>query len=124
MDLGFDDESLFKKFKNMACSPSYRKHFDRCAIYFPTVYDIIQTDSVAGGADTIRAIVSLIKHIYSNVIDSFPNGDLIHSAILATITHKDFSSEELIAADVFIFFTINECGIFNEKKYTSFNVKY
>lgn len=116
-DLGLDSEELIEKFQKMKCSHSYKKKFDRHAAFFPAVNDIITTDAVKGGATTIRAIVGIIVSIYSEILDQSVNGDRIHNRILASlIQNGNFSAEEMIATETLIFYTINECGIFNEVK--------
>lgn len=114
-DLGTND--LLEKFEKMKCSSSYKHKFDRHAVFFPAVNEIIVTDAVDGGAATIRAIVGLIENIYAEVLDQSLNGDRIHNQIhAALLRNRSYSAEESTAAETLIFFTINECGIFNEKK--------
>jgi len=112
-----DNRELLEKFKNMKCSPSYKRKFNRYAAFFPAVNDIIATDAVEGGATTIRAIIGLIENIYIEILDQSVNGDRIHNQILAALLrHGQYSPEQSSATETLIFFTINECGIFNETK--------
>ena len=115
--LDLDNNELLGKFRRMKCSASYKRKFDRHAVFFHAVNDIIATDAVAGGAATIRAIVGLIQCIYFDVLDQSINGDRIHNEILRMLLSPgNCSPEETTAADTLIFYTINECGIFNETK--------
>lgn len=110
-----NNSDLLEKFAKMKCSSSYRHKFDRHAAFFSAVNEIILTDAVDGGAATIRAIVGLIQNIYTEVLDQSLNGDRIHNQIHAALLRNgSCSAEEAIAAETLIFFTINECGIFNE----------
>lgn len=112
-----NNRDLVEKFAKMKCSCSYRQKFDRHAVFFPAVNEIILTDAVDGGAATIRAIIGLIQNIYAEVLDQSVNGDRIHNQIQAALLrNRSNSAEESIAAETLIFFTINECGIFNEQK--------
>lgn len=115
-DMGLDDHQLREKFKKMKCSATYRAGFDRNAAFFPNVNEVVDTDSVEGGAATVRAIIGAIKNIYAQLVDQLPNGDKIHSAIAAALIRNNFSPEECVATEVFIYYTVNECGIFNEEK--------
>lgn len=112
-----DNHELLDKFEKMKCSATYKKKFERCAVFFPAVTGVITTDAVAGGAATIRAIIGLIQNIYVEVLSQSINGDAVHNQIMQPLLHgRQYSPEETIAAEVLIFFTINECGIFNETK--------
>ena len=115
-DMGLDDHELKAKFRKMKCTTTYRRSFDRHALFFPVIDEIITTDSIKGGANTIRAIIGLIKNIYYKMLDRSPNGDQIHADLLGSIIQDGFKSEEIIATEVLIFYTINQCGIFNEEK--------
>ena len=113
----FNNSGLLEKFAKMKCSSSYRIKFDRHATFFPNVNEIIENDAVEGGAATIRTIVERIENIYAEVLDQSINGDRIHNQILAALLrNKNCSAEESTATEILIFFTINECGIFNEEK--------
>lgn len=114
---GLDSRELLDKFEKMKCSSTYKRKFDRHAAFFPAVNEIIATDAVEGGAATIRAIIGIIESIYSEILQQSVNGDRAHNQILATLLRNDkHSAEEATAAETLIFYTINECGIFNETK--------
>jgi hypothetical protein len=116
VDLGLDDHELKEKFRKMKCSTSYKRSFDRNAVFFTSVNEIISTDSVRGGAHTIRSLVNIIANIYSKHLDQHDNGDQIHAAVVSTLTSHGFTAEQQLAAEVLVFYTVNECGIFNEEK--------
>jgi hypothetical protein len=112
-----DNRDLLEKFKKMKCSSTYKKKFDRHAAFFHAVNEIIETDAIEGGAATIRAIVGIIQNIYSEVLNQSVNGDRVHNQIQASLLrNRNYSAEEITAAETLIFYTINECGIFNESK--------
>ena len=113
-----ENQALLEKFEKMKCSFTYKNKFDRHAAFFHAVNDIIETDAVEGGATTIRAIVGIIQNIYSEVLEQSVNGDRVHNQIQASLLrNNNYSAEEVIAAETLIFYTINECGIFNESKW-------
>jgi len=115
-DQGLDFEALNEKFKNVNCSESYIKRFNEAAPQFTSVDYVRENDVISGGEITIKCIMSLITNIYNHIIQSTKEGDLIHSRILDKLIKEASTTEEYLSADILIFYTINECGIFNERK--------
>ena len=112
-----DSRELLDKFKKMKCSSTYKRRFDRYAAFFPAVNEIIATDAVEGGAETIWAIIGIVESIYLEILHQSINGDRIHNQILAALLDNgNYDPEQMTAAETLIFYTINECGIFNETK--------
>lgn len=115
-DQGLDFQALGKKFRNVKCTEDYINNFKGISAYFHEIDQIRANDSVGGGEITIRCIMVLITKLYNHFFPECDNGDLIHKEIFAQIISDDASAEELIATDILIFYTVNECGIFNERK--------
>lgn len=115
-DLGFQNEKLNKKFQNMKCTPSYRGWFNEHAANFAVINQLRETDSFQSGAKVIRGVVLLIRQLYLQLLDKHDNGDKIHNAIFGYISRHQLEEEEAYATHSLIFYTIHECGIFNEEK--------
>lgn len=116
-DFGLDENELKKKFENMKCSDSYRHDFNKKASYFPTVNQILSSDGAIGGADAVIQAISIITKMYFLLVGKYDNGDLIHSMLLGEFVKNNANcANSILATDILICFSINECGIFNEKK--------
>lgn len=113
----FQRSDLRDKFTRMKCTTSYRNKFNRFAAFFPDVDNIVNSDAVEGGANTIVTIIGAIENLYFQLLDRSENGDLLHNQILASLLRNgDYSPQMQLAADTLVFYTINACGIFNEQK--------
>ncbi|AZZ35416.1 hypothetical protein CIK05_00915 [Bdellovibrio sp. qaytius] len=115
-DLGFENEKLNEKFKNMNCTPTYRSWFNEHATNFSMINHLRETDSFQGKTKVIRGVVGLIRQLYLQLLDKHDNGDKIHNAIFIYISRHALTEEQAYATHSLIFYVINECGIFNEKK--------
>lgn len=113
---GLDFHALQEKFSNVKCTEDYIKNFKKASAHFHEIDQIKNSDAVSGGEITIRCIMVLIHQIYSHFFNSCDNGDAIHKSIIGQIIDTDAKAEEIIATDILIFYAVNECGIFNERK--------
>lgn len=115
-DQGLDFSRLQIKFENVKCTEDYKENYKKQSVYFHEIDQIRNNDAVQGGDITIQCIMVLIHKIYTHLFEKHDNGDMIHSAILQQIIDTEVNAVELIAADILIYYTVNECGIFNERK--------
>jgi hypothetical protein len=116
-DWGLQHTDLKEKFDNLKCNPTYIKNFVSASQFFNVIDEIKSSDAVDGGESTIRHIESLITNLYLHFFDDYPNGYKIHNAILNELLEAEgFSQEQYYASDTLIFYTIRECGMFNESK--------
>lgn len=114
-DSGLDNKKLKEKFSNMKCSETYIKDYNEMSAFFHTISGMVNKDSVVGGGKTVRLIISLIQKMYVQLLDKHNNGDEIHNAMLVKLMKKG-EPNFFIAANIFIYYIIRECGIFNETK--------
>lgn len=115
-DFGLDFHAIKEKFSNLKCSQTYIVSFNKAAQYFNEIDKLKESDALVGGEVMIRTIEVLITKLYSHYFSSYSDGDNIHNAILGKLLTTDEPSEQAFASDVLIYYTIRECGIFNDKK--------
>ena len=113
---GLNFSKLQEKFQNVQCTKDYIKNFNKASAHFHEIDQIHNGNTVEGGELTIRCIMTLITKLYSHFFPECLNGDIIHNKILSQIIDAVSEKEELIATDILIYYTVNECGIFNERK--------
>lgn len=115
-DFGLLAADLKQKFVDMNCSQTYQSHFNQAAAFFPVVDELVRSDVLNSKGKSIRAICSHIASIYLKMFGKYSTGDDIHTSIHGQLCMKLITQDEHRAAEVLIAYTINECGIFNEKK--------
>ncbi|THE13183.1 hypothetical protein E1I69_08780 [Bacillus timonensis] len=114
-------KDITEKFINMLCSPTLERQFDRCSVYFPIVNKILGTTSFFS-FDKRFIIPDVIVSEYLNVLYNFENGDLILHHMINNLFSRyriqvNYSEERLKSyIRILIFWSINECDIFNEDK--------
>jgi hypothetical protein len=116
LDFGLLAADLKQKFLDMKCTETYQVHFNQAAAFFPVVDELVRTDVIGRKRKSIRSICSYIAKIYMKMLDKYSTGDEIHASIHGQLCIKLNAENEHRAAEVLIAYTINECGIFNEKK--------
>ena len=114
-DEGLDEKSLLSKFENMKCSQTYISDYNEMSAFFHVIDNLATKDSTKGGSATIRTLISLIKKLYMQFLNKYETGDEIHNVIVAKLMKKDNQSF-FIAANIFVYYIVRGCGIFNEKK--------
>ena len=115
-DWGLEYSDLQEKFDNLKCTPTYINSFVTASQFFNVIDAMKSSDAVLGGADTIRHIEGLITKLYIELFDDYENGPKIHNAILGELVGGDYTTEQYYASDTLIFYTVRECGMFNEAK--------
>ena len=115
-DFGLLAADLKQKFIDMNCSQTYQLHFHQAAAFFPVVDELVRADVLNSKGKSIRAICSYIASIYLKMFAKYTTGDEIHTSIHGQLCMKLSDPDDHRAAEVLIAYTINECGIFNEKK--------
>lgn len=115
-DWGLEYSDLQEKFENLKCTQTYIKSFETSSQFFNVIDEMKESDAVSGGADTIRHIEGLITKLYLEFFDDYENGPRIHNAILGELVGCGYTTEQYYASDTLIFYTIRECGMFNEAK--------
>lgn len=120
------DESLISKditdkFINMLCTTTFRKQFDKFSRYFPIINRILSTTSFFG-IDKRLIIPNIIITEYQEVYQDYDTGDLILVQMVNNLYNKygnkvRYSEQKLkVYLKILIFWSINECDIFNEDK--------
>ncbi len=117
----FIPKDITEKFINMLCSKTLEVQFDRCTRYFPIINRILGSTSYLG-FDKKFIIPDVISSEYLNVLYSHDNGDLIFNQMTENLYNRyknkvNYSDVRLKSyIRVLIFWTINDCEIFNEEK--------
>ena len=114
-DFGLDEVKLKSKFENMKCSETYKLDYDEMSSFFHVISELEGRDAVKGGSNTVKVIISLVKKLYLEFLATSSNGDEIHNKILAKLMIKNNRST-YVSANIFIYYVVRGCGIFNETK--------
>jgi len=114
---GLEYTAILEKLSNMNCPETYVSKYQEASQFFNVIDEIKYSDSISGGEHTVRRIETYITKLYELFLANHQSGNQLHDAVLSEILDDEEFSEVLeYASDVLIFYTIRECGIFNDKK--------
>lgn len=114
-DMGLDEKKIKKKFTDMKCSNTLINDYDQMSEFFHVIDSMVKTDAVAGGAASVKRLIENIIKLYTQFLETYDSGDKIHNAIVVELMKRD-NHKFFISANIFTFYVIRECGIFNEQK--------
>lgn len=114
-------KELEDKFINMKCSLTLQKEFDAMGIYFPIIEEIMESGTFID-FDKKIIIPGVIISEYNKVYNLYNTGAEIIEAMIYNIyeiyeNKLNYSESRLKTyIKILIYWTIYDCGIFNEKK--------
>lgn len=119
--IDFCEKDIKDKFKNMKCSSSLIKEFDRCSWYFPLINNIMDTSAYIE-YDRKIIIPGVIMGEYEKVLNSFNTGTEIMGAMIDNIYNRyknklKYAESKLRSyIKTMIYWSINECDIYDDEK--------
>jgi 3',5'-cyclic AMP phosphodiesterase CpdA len=114
-------KDIREKFYNMSCSNTFQRQFDKHSILFPFINKVFNSTAFIA-FDKRMIIPNVIISEYQNELYKVENGDLILLGMVNNLYEKyntklPYSEENLkFYIRVLIYWSINECDIYNEDK--------
>ncbi|MCK4260623.1 MAG: metallophosphoesterase [Halanaerobiales bacterium] len=109
------------KFKNMNCSLTLQKNFDKLSEFFPIIGEVMDSGEYID-FDKKTILPEVIVAEYNKVFNKYDTGTEIFEAIIDSIFERyknkvEYSNTRLKTyIRILVFWSIHECDIFNEKK--------
>lgn len=113
------EKDLEDKFANMKCSLTMQKQFDSYSKYFPLIDEIMDSSEYIS-YDKRMYIVDVIVSEYEKVYSTLSKGELIVEEVKRRVTEQYIDEKKIsrkrldVYTKALIFWSINECDIFNE----------